>query len=275
MPQKKTGSEIKYDSRKKSGLGVVKDPALVLDRDRADFIRLSDAVPGQVLKEGSGEFLLVKRELHDIHKNSDSVTRLFKKSIKINNYEPRFSDLRKTGDLLDPSRIMFMDIETCGLDLEPLFLIGAAYFTGDSFKIIQLFARDLSEERTLLEFYKNLLGHYDYLITYNGRSFDIPYIRSRGNEYKLSFQEDFIDIDLLIEVRRRWKTRLPDCRLQTVEKCILERNRKGDIPGRDIPAAYHNYIRTGNASKIKDILEHNVIDIISMIEIFILFSHDV
>ncbi|MCP4726177.1 MAG: ribonuclease H-like domain-containing protein [bacterium] len=268
---------MNYSKNKKiptDGLSI-KEPALIIDGKKVENIRLEEAVPGQIIKEETGEFLLVKRELHDLHKNADTVTKLFEKSVNINNGEPKFSDLRKTGDLLEPSKILFMDIETCGLNLEPLFLIGAAYFTGDSFKLIQLFARDFSEERTLLAFYKNLLGHYDYLFTYNGRSFDIPYIRSRSNEYNIAFQDDFIDIDLLIEVRRRWKSRLPDCKLQTVERCILERKRTGDIPGKDIPAAYRDYVNTGNAYKIRNILEHNVIDIISLIEIFILFSYDV
>ena len=35
--------------------------------------------------------------------------------------------------------------------------------------------------------------------------------------------------------------------MQTLEQAICGRRRRGDIPGRDIPLAYHDFVRSGDA----------------------------
>ena len=57
---------------------------------------------------------------------------------------------------------------------------------------------------------------------------------------------------------------MPDCKLQTLETFVLARTRRGDIPGADIPAAYHDFVETGDAKLLADILHHNLLDLTTM-----------
>jgi uncharacterized protein YprB with RNaseH-like and TPR domain len=60
---------------------------------------------------------------------------------------------------------------------------------------------------------------------------------------------------------------LPDCRLQTLEVFLCNRRRTGDVPGSEIPAAYHRFVSTGDARLLRDILHHNFLDLFTMAEL--------
>ena len=54
---------------------------------------------------------------------------------------------------------------------------------------------------------------------------------------------------------------------RALEKYVCGRHRRGDIPGRDIPAAYHNYVRTGDAWQLGAVLHHNSLDLVTLLEL--------
>lgn len=83
----------------------------------------------------------------------------------------------------------------------------------------------------------------------------------------ISRRPELVHCDLLHHARRRWKSRLPNCKLQTLEYALCGRRRRGDIPGRDIPAAYHDYVRHRDPCQIKSILHHNALDLITLLQI--------
>jgi len=74
-------------------------------------------------------------------------------------------------------------------------------------------------------------------------------------------------LDLLHEARRRWKGQLPNCRLQTLESYLCRRVRSGDIPGGDIPEAYHRFVRDGDARRLRAICRHNLLDMLTMVQL--------
>jgi uncharacterized protein YprB with RNaseH-like and TPR domain len=74
-------------------------------------------------------------------------------------------------------------------------------------------------------------------------------------------------VDLLHLARRRWRRELPDCKLQTLEQRICGRTRIDDMPGKQIPAAYHQFIRTGFEREMDGILLHNAIDLVTMLDL--------
>jgi uncharacterized protein YprB with RNaseH-like and TPR domain len=76
-----------------------------------------------------------------------------------------------------------------------------------------------------------------------------------------------VHCDLLHHARRRWGGKLPDCRLQTLERHILRRRRSNDIPGRDIPAVYHDFVRTSDAWLIRAVLHHNALDLVTLLQL--------
>jgi uncharacterized protein YprB with RNaseH-like and TPR domain len=79
-----------------------------------------------------------------------------------------------------------------------------------------------------------------------------------------------IHCDLLHHARRRWGKQLPDCRLQTLERHVCRRRRDEDIPGHEIPAAYHDFVRTGDAWLIRSVLHHNALDLITLLQLAML-----
>ena len=134
-------------------------------------------------------------------------------------------------------------------------------------RVQQYLARDYTEEGALLYQVWKRLADTRTVVTFNGKSYDLPYIRDRMVYYGYRLREGLADIDLLHEGRRRYKDRLVNCKLQTLEKAICGRGRLGDIPGAEIPDAYHEFVRTGNATEMRDILHHNALDLVTMIEI--------
>ena len=58
-----------------------------------------------------------------------------------------------------------------------------------------------------------------------------------------------------------------DDKLQTLEHRVCGRRRSGDIPGAEIPAAYHAFVRTGNAAEMSLIIKHNRLDLLTLAEL--------
>ena len=175
----------------------------------------------------------------------------------------RASDLRAPG----PGDLVFFDTETTGLSSMPLFLIGTMETREEGLLVRQYLARDYSEESAVIALFVASLTDKSLLVSFNGKSFDLPYIRMRGVVNGISLPDTLSHLDLLHECRRTWSDSLPDCRLQTLESRICGRARRDDIPGSEIPAAYHAFVRTGDASVIVKILRHNMLDLITMAEL--------
>jgi uncharacterized protein YprB with RNaseH-like and TPR domain len=168
---------------------------------------------------------------------------------------------------LDADRIVCFDLETTGLGSSPLFLIGTLTFDGNGPLVRQLFARDYTEERAVLEAFLAIAEGRELAVSFNGKSFDVPFIKMRAAYNALACGLAGAHLDLLHAARRRWKDVLPDCRLQTLEQHVCLRARRGDIPGAMIPEAYHEYVRSTNAARMVEVLRHNYLDLMTLIEV--------
>ena len=166
-------------------------------------------------------------------------------------------------------QLIFLDIETLGFQGLPVFLIGIGYKKDEKFIIKQYFARDLdSEENGILEAVFRDLKDDSVIVSFNGRTFDIPVINERLVSHTIKKTINYRHFDLLYFARRAWKNVLPDCRLSTIEKDILKHERIDDIPSSMVPDFYEEYRRSGNIGPLIPILEHNKRDIISVLEMF-------
>jgi len=170
---------------------------------------------------------------------------------------------------IDINKTVFLDTETTGLAGGAgtyIFLIGAGYFEGDQFCVRQYFMRDFNEERALLSAVNELLSKYEAIVSYNGKTFDVPLIQSRfimsGMKLNLKNPGHF---DLLYPARRFWKRRLENCSLSTVERDILGVIREDDVPGYLVPEIYFRYLKTKDARALKQVFEHNLQDILSLV----------
>ena len=164
-------------------------------------------------------------------------------------------------------RILFLDIETCGLQPAPVFLVGLCHIGDRNLVLRQFFARDYSEERAVIAEVERIIGEHDFLVTYNGKTFDIPFLRSRAVHHRIGFSATIPHLDLLWMVRRRWKHVLPNCKLKTLEWRVLRRLRAGDIDGAEIPYAYHEYVKHGQPHRLIPVFHHNLLDLVAMAEL--------
>jgi len=166
-----------------------------------------------------------------------------------------------------PERALFIDTETTGLAGNMVFMLGAMRVVGEDIVVTQVLARDYREEPALLEVWRDMAARAGLLVSFNGKSFDVPILRDRLGLHRLEVPPELLHVDLLHHSRRRWRTVLPDCRLQTIEWQLCGRRRVGDIPGEEIPAAYHHFVRTGDARDMLTVLHLNALDLLTLADI--------
>lgn len=119
----------------------------------------------------------------------------------------------------------------------------------------------------MLHLLETLAAGRRFLVSFNGRSFDIPLL---NNRYLLNRQPspfaDMPHFDLLQPARRLWRMRLGSCALSELEKTLLAvRRTHEDVPGYLIPNMYHDYVRTGNPDEMVRVFYHNHQDMLSMV----------
>jgi uncharacterized protein YprB with RNaseH-like and TPR domain len=164
-----------------------------------------------------------------------------------------------------PGGILFLDIETAGLSANTYaFLCGLMYLRDGDFHVEQVFARDYTEEEGMLRHVRETLSRFDTVVTYNGASFDLPFIRTRMAVHRIPDVKPVGSVDLLHSSRRVFREILPNCRLVTVERHLRGVDRVDDIPSRFIPRAYHEYVRTKDARIMRNVVYHNRMDLFTM-----------
>lgn len=168
-----------------------------------------------------------------------------------------------------PEDVMFIDLETTGLAGSPLFLIGTMSWEESGLTARQYFARNYAEESAVISLFLERAARKELFISFNGKSFDLPYVRVRCAANRIPFGIALDHFDLLHVSRRIWRGRLPDCRLQTLERHVCGRTRYGDIPGEEIPQAYHDFVRTGDARQMVECLKHNMLDLVTLAELMV------
>lgn len=230
-------------------------------------------MPGEEVRTALGCFLLWDRPVRQILQDSENLhsrySLVFDRAGFAADPASYHPDIQAVLEA-DPARVFYLDIETAGLASGPVFLVGLLLYQGRSLVIRQLLARDYSEEPALLTYLSNHCLNCDALVTFNGKSFDLRYLQERFISTGLPpLSREFLHLDLLHEGRRHWRDLLPDCRLQTLERFISGRTRPDDIPGERIPAAYHDFVRTGDARELRDIFHHNAMDLITMVEVLL------
>ncbi|MEN6318728.1 MAG: ribonuclease H-like domain-containing protein [Syntrophaceae bacterium] len=166
------------------------------------------------------------------------------------------------------SDALFLDTETTGLSGGTgtlAFLIGLGWFENEAFVTKQIFARDFSEERASLSFLIEFAKEKKFLVTFNGKAFDVGLLSARFVLNRLpDFLSDMPHFDLLHPSRRLLGHRLDNSRLTTLERDILGFQRDGDIPGCEIPQRYFDWLRIRDARLMVDVFEHNRLDVVSM-----------
>ena len=168
----------------------------------------------------------------------------------------------------DVKRWVFLDTETTGLAGGTgtcAFLVGIGMIEDDGFRVQLYFMRDFDEEHAMLDALARTLANHETVVTFNGKTFDIPLLETRYclKRERNPFQS-MDHLDLLHPARRLWKQRLGSCRLTNLESTVLGFERQGDIPGALIPQRYFDFLRSGDGTQLSAVFHHNVLDIVSL-----------
>ncbi|HAK56232.1 MAG TPA: hypothetical protein DCP38_12250 [Acidobacteria bacterium] len=166
----------------------------------------------------------------------------------------------------DDGRALFIDLETTGLSGGAgtvAFLIGVGFFGGGDFHLNQYVLPSLGAERAVLAAVDRLVRSSSALVTFNGKSFDVPVMETRWTMGRMPLPwGELAHVDLLHPARRLWRRR--NCRLTALEVDVLGVRRDGDVPGSEIPARYIGYLRRGDPMPLCPVLEHNRLDLVSL-----------
>jgi len=238
------------------------------DDHRASVSSTESMLPGDELELASGRVLRIEKLFPLQHQHGTRKMQAFTLV-----HPPAFAEvLGSQQDVADlPERWLFLDTETTGLAGGAgsfAFLVGVGFFDEAGFRLRQYFMRDPSEEAAMLEALRSDFGERAGFVTYNGKTFDIPLLEMRymiGRRERLPLGR-WPQMDLLYLVRRLWKRQLPDCRLGTVERMVMQiERREEDVPGAEIPGMYTQYLQTGQTGDMLRVLYHNEIDILSLV----------
>jgi hypothetical protein len=175
------------------------------------------------------------------------------------------------------SRTLFVDLETTGLSGGAgtvAFLVGCGWFDMGAFQIRQFLLTSYASERALLSAVADCFDATSLLVTYNGKTFDVPVMETRWMFHRMAPPLGSVrHFDMLHPARRLWRTRdgaigergeAGGCRLGTLERLLCDVRRVGDVPGLEIPGRYFQFLRTGDARPLEPVLEHNRLDLISL-----------
>ncbi|GIN85707.1 hypothetical protein J6TS2_20930 [Heyndrickxia sporothermodurans] len=194
----------------------------------------------------------------------------FLKAVQMWNSGSVMHPLSATG--FRPEDLFFFDTETTGLGGgtgNTIFLLGYASVINEEIVLKQ---HVLPEPGLEIPLYYSFLENIDYstLVTYNGKAFDWPQVKTRHTLIREHVPRlpSFGHFDLYHASRRFWKDRLDSVKLINIEKEILDFNRKDDIPGYLAPMIYFDFVERKNPEGLIKILKHNENDILSLISLY-------
>ena len=168
---------------------------------------------------------------------------------------------------VDPTAgVLFFDLETTGLSGGAgtvAFVVGFGCFQGARFHVWQFVLPSFAGERRLLAAVTAAVSRAHTVVTFNGKSFDVPFMEMRWLYHRLATPLSALrHLDLIHPARRLWG---PDTGgLGALEDRVLGFRRQDDVPGPEIPSRYFDYLRSGDPAPLRDVLLHNGLDLASL-----------
>jgi uncharacterized protein YprB with RNaseH-like and TPR domain len=173
----------------------------------------------------------------------------------------------KFNNEISPENIKALDIETCGLGHKnQLFLIGTARCNHKNIVYHGYFARNYSEEKAIIEYFSSKINDSDIYVTYNGDSFDMPFLKARARSNKTELEKIVQHVDVLPLYRKSRRINLASYSLKTVEKILLNFKRTEEVKAAEIGPIYHHYVHTKDAKRINKVIERNFDDLCSTLK---------
>lgn len=228
----------------------------------ADRLRAVDKSKPKPKPEAADAPPLTCRHLFHLHPMSE-----FPHAFEATRETLQLMEAETLPDHFGPKDILYLDTETTGFVSSGTvaFLVGVGFLTEEGFEVHQYLMRDYPEEPALLQEIEKLLQRFPVICTFNGRTFDIPLLKTRYTMNRMrSTSLDKPHIDLIHIARRVFKMRLGRCSLSRLEEAVLGQPREDDLPGSEAPKRYFDYIHTHDDTLLDPVIAHNEQDIASL-----------
>ena len=163
-----------------------------------------------------------------------------------------------------------LDIETTGLspNFSAVILIGLVIFDGKEARLEQFFAETPAEEKEIIALANKSLEDVDYVVTYNGKLFDIPFLNKRSEKYGIKFRV-LCNLDLFMIMKL-----LGSMSQKSLEVFAgLSTDRSDKISGKESVELYSQYQTTGSKDMLSQILLHNSDDIKQLFQLVSVIKH--
>ena len=187
-------------------------------------------------------------------------------------------DYRITGEYREQFMSYFAGMKPCILDIEAtgldpsrckVCLVALLVQTDRGIRITQFLAENHYEEHLVLDAAMRFLEdeNIDYLITFNGQAYDVPFINKR---LEYNFSDDHLslfDFDLFRFLRKSTdlKKRAGSMSQMSLENYYgIFSDRKDTITGRESVALFNEYSVSGSSTAEKIILTHNREDVLQL-----------
>jgi hypothetical protein len=171
----------------------------------------------------------------------------------------------------DPGLVAYMDTETTGLSGGAgtyVFAAAVARPIDCGLRVAQVFLPQPGLEAAFLHALQGEMEPAEAVATFNGSSFDLPVLRARWVMARMPGELAHPPhVDLLTLVRALYRHRLESCSLRAVEERVLGYEREDPISGALVPEAYFEYLRHGSSALLEGALEHNRLDVISLVHL--------
>ena len=101
--------------------------------------------------------------------------------------------------------MIYFDIETTGFSRKycMVYMIGCMYFVNSEPIYTQWVAENANDEANVLMAFHKFIQNYKIIIHFNGNTFDMPFLKERGEKYNINFDFDsFESIDIYKTVKK-------------------------------------------------------------------------
>lgn len=179
-------------------------------------------------------------------------------------------------NLLDKNMILF-DIETTGLSRKysHIYMIGTGKIIDNNLFIRQFFAFNKNEEKEIILRFLSYLKNNNIIVTFNGDSFDIPFLEERCNILGIDFDRyKYKTIDLYKKIKKiNNLLNLPSLKQKSIEDFLgIHRNDMYD--GGYLIKVYNDYTISLSPDLEYLLMIHNREDIKGIIDLFSMIFYE-
>ena len=226
---------------------------------------LSQAVPGCGIAELSSEYAIAGRcptfDQGALGTMVANGVRLVDERLEVSKQLP--------ASLAGPGGpVLCFDTETTGLRGGAglwVWMVGLLIWRDGHWRLHQWWLESPAAERRYLELLMEDFGSTATLVSFNGKSFDLPHLATRlGLNDMHNPLPELAHLDLLHAMRRRYGKQWPNCRLRTAEERLLDLYRSDDLPGSEAPRSWREFLTEGRWQGIAQVLAHNRQDLLSL-----------